>query len=388
MTERLRRLAISQQGINVPHSTHSDIGATLKIIEHLGYVQIDTLSVVERAHHHVLWSRLPSYKTSHLNQLVSDKKVFEYWFHAASYLPMRDYRFALPQMDVARKGELPYFAGSDKKLMNHIVKRIEGEGPLKARDIDNGVKSNGKSWSTRPVRRALDQLYMEGKLMICARNGMEKVYDVAQRCLPSDIDLSMPSQHEFAEYLFDTTLRAHGVFTFKQLTHLRRGNKLREAMRDVVDANISNGRISKVSLDNKHIVYASSRAIDSAADNNVDEDKSGVKILSPFDNVLIHRDRLQILFDFDYKIECYVSAQKRVFGYLCLPILYKGKFVGRIDCKAHRAHRAHKRFEVLSFHVEPGIKDYKRFRVELMLELQAFANFNQCPLLETSVLRF
>ena len=107
-----------------------------------------------------------------------------------------------------------------------------------------------------------------------------------------------------------------------------------------------------------------------------------MKVLSPFDNVVIHRDRLSTLFGFDYRIECYVSAPKRVFGYFCLPILYGGKFVGRIDCKAHRADQ---RFEVLSLHLEGGAFDRDQFFPALSDELQRFADFNKCSLLDASV---
>ena len=108
-----------------------------------------------------------------------------------------------------------------------------------------------------------------------------------------------------------------------------------------------------------------------------------LKVLSPFDNAVIHRDRLSSLFEFDYRIESYVAASKRVFGYFCLPILFGDKFVGRIDCKAHRADQ---RFEVLSLHLEDGSLDREQFFLALNDELQRFANFNKCPLLDESVI--
>lgn len=379
MITKYRQLAISQQGLGAKHEFGNGINATKKVIEHLGYVQIDTLSVVERAHHHVLWSRLPDYQPDYLNQLVSQQAIFEYWFHAASYLPMRDYRFALPQMQAIRNGESPYFSCTNAPLMNEVLHRIRNEGALKARDIDNGVKSNGKSWSTRPVRRALDRLYMQGDLMVCARNGMEKVYDIAERCLPANINKSMPSDHEYAQYLFDTTLRAHGVFTWKQLIHLRKGKSIRQAMLDVLEAQIETGRINKIDIGNSNPIYLNTQI------NHDDASRlKEVKLLSPFDNVLIHRDRLNSLFNFDYRIECYLPAKKRVYGYFCLPILYKDSFVGRIDCKAHRAKQ---KFEVVNFHMECTPTDKQLFEKSLRKELQHFAQFNQCPNVEASLIK-
>lgn len=107
MKVRLRQLAVHAQGLGSSSRFSAGIDGALQAVSHLGYVQIDTLSVIERAHHHVLWNRVPGYDPACLNQLISEKKLFEYWFHAAAYLPMRDYRFALPRMASIRTGGKP-----------------------------------------------------------------------------------------------------------------------------------------------------------------------------------------------------------------------------------------------------------------------------------------
>ena len=378
MTSQWRRLALSKQGLASQQQFGSGLSGTRSAIEHLGYVQIDTLSVVERAHHHVLWSRVPGYDPTHLNQLVSEQHIFEYWYHAASYLPMRDYRYALPHMASIRNGENRYYTNVDEHLMNEILARVSAEGALRLRDFDKGSKENGKWWNCRPGRRALDKLFMQGDLMVCGRNGMEKVYDLSERCLPDSIDLSVPTLSEYAAYLFDTTLRAHGVFTWKQLLHLKTGKLLRDAMRKVLDERIETGVVRALGNADAPTLYVDIKALEQV----LEIDTATVKVLSPFDNVVIHRDRLSTLFGFDYRIECYVSAPKRVFGYFCLPILYGGKFVGRIDCKAHRADR---RFEVLSLNLEDGSFNQDQFFSVLNHELQRLADFNKCPLLDASV---
>lgn len=380
MSQPLRHLALSNQGLTSQPQFGTGLSGTRSAIEHLGYVQIDTISVVERAHHHVLWSRVPGYDPTHLNQLIREQHIFEYWYHAASYLPMRDYRYALPRMMSVRNGENRYYKSVDEHLMNEILARVSAEGPLRVRDIDKGEnKGKGNWWNWGPGRRALDKLFMQGDLMICERNGMEKVYDLAERCLPKGIDRSMPTLSEYAAYLFDTTLRAHGVFTWKQLLHLRTGNPLRNAMREVLDARIEAGVVR--ALDNAKVptAYVDIQALEQAPTIS-----HTLKILSPFDNVVIHRDRLSSLFEFDYRIECYVTASKRIYGYFCLPILYGDKFVGRIDCKAHRAHQ---RFEVLSLHLEEGPLDREQFFLALSDELQRFADFNRCPQLDARVIK-
>lgn len=381
MMSQLRRLALSRQGLMPTKQFGSSLSGTRRAIEHLGYVQIDTLSVVERAHHHVLWSRVPGYKTTHLNQLIKKKHVFEYWYHAASYLPMRDYRFALLKMESIRNGEIRQYANVDKRLMKQIFARVKEEGPLRIRDLNKGAKVNKSkenSWHWGPGRLAVEKLFMQGDLMVCERNGMEKVYDLTERCLPEHIDTSMPTLTEYAFYLFDTTLRAHGVFTWKQLLHLKTGKPLKEAMRDVLNEHIRAGVIEPLDSGKKSSTYVNVKAL-----KKLPTLDGTLKVLSPFDNVVIHRDRLSSLFEFDYRIECYVAASKRVYGYFCLPILYGDKFVGRIDCKAHRADR---RLEVLSLHLEECRFDREEFFLALGCELNRFCEFNNCKFLDDDII--
>ncbi|MBV1884223.1 MAG: winged helix DNA-binding domain-containing protein [Pseudomonadales bacterium] len=371
-----RRLALHNQGLSSAQKFGEGLAGTRQAIEHLGYVQIDTLSVVERAHHHVLWNRVPAYDPNYLNQLIREKHIFEYWYHAASYLPMRDYRYALPYMASIRNGENRYYKNVDELLMKEILARVSAEGALRLRDFSKGNGAKGKWWNMNPPKRAIEKLFMQGDLMVCERNGMEKVYDLTERCLPEGIDLSMPTLNEYAGYLFDTTCRSHGAFTWKQLLHLKTGKPMREAMGAILEERIEAGVVAALDNADGPTAYVDIKALEQAPKMDAE-----LKVLSPFDNVLIHRDRLSALFGFDYRIECYVAAPKRVYGYFCLPILYGNKFVGRIDCKAHRAER---RFEVLSLNLEKGKLDRDQFFPALKGELQKFADFNQCPLLDAN----
>lgn len=379
MTSSLKQLTLFNQGLGKTSRFAKGMDGTLQAIEHLGYVQIDTISVVERAHHHILWCRVPDYELNHLNSLVGERQIFEYWYHAASYLPMKDYRYALPAMMSVRKGESRYFNRGDQQLMNEILARVRAEGKIRLRDIDkNNKKSLGNWWNTGPGRRAFEQLYMQGDLMICERNGMEKVYDLTERCLPENIDLSMPTLYEYAQYLFNNTLRAHGAFTWKQLVHLKKNN-LKEIMRVVLKEQIDAGVVSAIKLENGQTLYVDVAAMEQKVSTDF-----GLKILSPFDNSLIHRDRLASLFEFDYRIECYVPAAKRVYGYFCLPILYQDELVGRVDCKAHRSI---KELEVISLHLEKTVKNKELFFFELEQELKRFAAFNQCLTINDKVIQ-
>ena len=394
MNDLLRRLAITQQGLTTPSSFKQGISGTRQAIEHLGYVQIDTISVVERAHHHVLWNRVQQYDVNHLNQLVQQQQIFEYWFHAASYLPMKDYRYVLPQMEAIRNGQHRYFGRGDVKLMNEIMARAKDEGHIRLRHIDpSNKKKSGGWWNSSLARRSIEQLFMQGDLMICERNGMEKVYSLAEQCIPQNLDMRMPTLQEYARYLFDTTMKAHGIFTWKQLIHLKTGKAIRDAMREIVNEQLDAGTITCLDkLEHSNGIHHLDKEkqnifIQINALEQLSHIPPKVKILSPFDNLVIHRERLKSLFQYDYRLECYVAAPKRVFGYFCLPILYGEHIVGKMDCKAHRAQ---KRFEVLSLHLEHEyFKKHKidrdHFIAELMKEIQSFAEFNQCPNIDENI---
>jgi len=373
-TDTLRRLALSHQGLTSSNLANG-ISGTQKVIEHLGYVQIDTISVVERAHHHVLWNRVENYEQSYLNKLVQQQHIFEYWYHAAAYLPMQDYRYTLPQKEIVRNGKHRYFNHGDKKLMHEILTQVRTEGKICLRNIDQQYKKqSGSWWNTSLARRSIEQLFMQGDLVICERIGMEKMYDLTERYISSHLDLSMPTLNEYALYLFTTTLRSHGVFTFKQLLHLKVGKEIREAMQKVVDQHIELGSIIKVKDENRRDYYVNIHSLEAIEKQS--RSPLRVKILSPFDNLVIHRDRLNSLFQFDYRLECYVPASKRVFGYFCLPILYGEQVIGRIDCKAYRTK---KQFEVINLHLENNhLVDQKAFMSALNIELYKFAHFNQC----------
>ena len=374
LASKLRRIALDHQGLlKTEHFGRGKL-ATLKAIEHLGYVQIDTISVVERAHHHVLWSRVPNYQPKFLDQLVAKRQLFEYWFHAAAWLPMRDYRFALLRMSKL-DGDRSWFKTFDKKLNQNILKRITAEGPLLARDFEDDRDGKKEWWDWKPAKQALEQLFMQGELMVSARQGFQKVYDLPERVLPDWVDTRCPTLEEFSAHLIDTTLRAHGFASQAAMTYLRKGKGLRDAVSQELQNRLDAGLLTKVCTAENNPVYIDPELLESRAPRC----SAQVKILSPFDNTVIQRQRGRDVFNFDYQIECYVPEAKRQFGYFCLPILYRDRFVGRMDCKAHRKKGV---LEIKSLHIESDIDE--DFTKSLNVTLQAFAYFNSCGQIEAS----
>jgi uncharacterized protein YcaQ len=374
LAAKLRRIALHQQGLLRNESFGRGKGAVLRAIEQIGYVQIDTISVVERAHHHVLGSRVANYRPAMLEQLVGERKLFEYWFHAAAWLPMADYRFSLPRMHQLN-GERHWFKGSDTKLRHEILARIAAEGPLRARDFEDTRQSNSGWWDWKPAKQALEQLFMQGELMVSAREGFQKVYDLPERVLPGWVDTRMPTLDEFAAHLIDTSLRAHGFVSLVSVTYLRKGQALREAVKRQLQARIEEGLLTQQALGKSCSVYVDPERLESQAPRSIAQ----VRILSPFDNLVIQRQRCREVFGFDYQIECYVPEPLRQFGYFCLPLLYRDRLVGRIDCKAHRAQA---RLEVKSVHIEKPVGE--DFPEQMSAALKSFASFNGCEQIDVS----
>ncbi len=351
--------------------------ATLAAIEHLGYVQIDTISVICRAHHHTLWSRNPTYQPEQLQQLVASKDVFEYWAHAASYLPMRDYRFSLVRKHAMKSGAQKHWFARDEKMIAHVHERIANEGPLQAKDFAySGAKL--KEWQTKPAKQALEYLFMQGDLMIASRRNFHKVYDLTERVLPATVDDSLPTQKEYARFLITSFLRSNGVALADEFGYLRKQIKpvLRATLQEMLDAN--DVILAKVDGTNYYLLPESLALLDKPLA------RKKLAILSPFDNLVIQRKRMRNLFDFDYQIECYVPKAKRVYGYFVLPILWRGRLAARIDLKADRKTQT---LYVLSLHLEDWVTDISAFREALTAELQRFMIFNNCVTMDNEQLK-
>jgi len=367
--EQVQRLALHCQGLTQHAPFGTGKNGVLKAVEHLGYVQIDTLSIVERAHHHSLWTRIPDYQPHNLDALIEEREIFEYWFHAASYLPMQDFRYALPQMLRIKQNEAHYY-NPDPKIMRYVLDTIRMEGPKKVKDFENKKEVTKGWWNWKPMKVALERLFLQGDLMISGRKGMQKIYDISERVLPAHIDVTMPTPTEEAQYLVRTHLRAYGVTSVKQIMHLRTGNLLKENVLDVLRNLVTEGEIQQLDMHGTSM-FVQHQLLETDFNEPVDT----IHILSPFDNSIIHRDRIKQLFNFDFRLECYLPKEKRQFGYFCLPLLFGNTFIGRIDCKAHRNS---KKFEIIHLHIEKEDIAIEVWIKPFVKLIQRFSIFNGC----------
>ncbi len=348
----------------------------LRAIEHLGYVQVDTISVIQRAHHHVLWSRVPGYGPEHLHTLqAEDREVFEYWSHAASFLPMRDFRFSRPLMRSFANGQTHWGEPAPEmdRAMRSILTRLRRNGPFQARDVIAEQTVNG-GWGsfTKIERRALHELWMQERVMIRSRAGFEKVYDLPERVMPEGVERRLPSAREVAIFRVRQAVRAHGLVREREISHLATAASRRE-IRAALDFLLRRGEVVEVRVEThpEQPCFGTPEALNAMYSPLPPR----VRFLSPFDNLIIQRARLRWLFGFDYQLECYVPALKRRCGYFVLPILVGDTFAGRLDATAERSAGV---LRIKTLLLEPSSLDSIFSRAMLDEALHDFAAFNNC----------
>jgi len=371
---RARRLALRCQGLDGAWKPPRGKEGAAQAVERLGYVQIDTIAVVQRAHHHTFWSRCPDYAPEMLHELqAEDRRVFEYWSHAASFLPMCDYRFYLPRMRSARAApRTQQFLDDNAQLVKHIIARIRKEGPLGSADFAAPPgRKRGSWWDWKPAKRALEVLFDVGELMVPERRNFQRRYDLTERVLPTDANTTEPDPREAARFMVRRTLAAQGVSTLDGWW-IRNREAVSQALGELVDS----GEVTPVEIRGRDVKphYALTEPLEQSAERR--RGRKRLHILSPFDNLVIRRNRLKMLFDFECKLECYLPAHKRKYGYFCLPILWGDRFVGQLDPKADRREGT---LIVRKLIFEPSFKDHDAVLPAIADKLGAFAAFNECP---------
>ncbi len=313
--------------------------ATRAAVEHLGYVQIDTIHAVERCHHHILYSRIPTYERAHLRHAQSGAKtVFEYWTHALSYVPAKDIRFFLPEMRRHRLSPKRWFEKVRPQDVRKVLSLIRRHGPISIRDIDDDVLvEKDHPWASRkPSKRALQLAFFTGAVTVSERIGMLKKYELLDRHFGWERRPRPASEREVLMYRFDRALRSQGLVNLDSICYLDAPRK--PAMRRLIESRVRRGELVPVALEGagkaEHWAPPDVLEIPPAGDEGV------VHILSPFDPLIIQRKRLRLLFGYEHRFEAYVPAAKRLFGYFALPVLAGDEIVAAIDLKTDRENRA------------------------------------------------
>jgi uncharacterized protein YcaQ len=347
-----RRLFIQRQRLN-DLKPANDAAAILDVVRDLGCLQLDPISAVARSHQLVVKSRVGNYDLAALDQLLwTDRSLFEYWAHMASIVLTEDYPLHALMMRNYLRDKQPTawvqrtrdWLKLNQKLQRHILQELKRNGPLPARAFENPDQT-GPGWyssgwtSGRDVAQMLDYLWTTGKIMVAGRSGIQKLWDLSERCLPDWTPREKLTEKEVERRAVQKSLQALGVATPQHINQhftRKRYPHLKETLHDLDAA----GVIEKVRVEDDksewYIHAADISLLDRIEANEIAFEHT--TLLSPFDNLICDRARTLKLFDFDFRVEIYTPAHKRKFGYYVLPILHNDQLIGRIDPKLDREH--------------------------------------------------
>jgi uncharacterized protein YcaQ len=367
---KARKIILHAAGLSKRAQFGKGREAVYKLIDHLGFVQVDTNYTVERAHHHTIVSRVPDYKVEWLDELQEDGRVFEFFTSDSGYIPMHEFRFSLPVKQGFSAARKP-LTQAESSLMNKVLDRIGREGPLMVKDFENDrQEASAGWWDWRPSKMAIERLYLDGRLMNTRKQNFQKVYDLPKNMLPLGTDTTMPSPEEFARHVIRRALKSLGIAYAKEMAwraRFAKGHLIKKELEKLV----AEGEVLQVAIEG--LKTAPLYMLPVYARKNI-QLSGDAFILSPFDPLNVFRHRLRDFFDFDYQIECFVPEPKRKYGYFSLPVLVGDRFVARMDAKADRKQKV---LIVHNLHFE-SIKLTPAVLVKIGNAIKEFAKFNQC----------
>ncbi|WP_415063917.1 winged helix-turn-helix domain-containing protein [Bdellovibrio sp.] len=333
---QVRSLWLKSQGLH--ESNHFGRGpkATVKAIKHLGYVQIDTISVIERCHHHILYSRIPDYKKSHLQQAQSkDKAVFEYWTHALAYIATDDFKYFINDMKRRKRNPSDWYSSVTEADVKKVVALVKKQGALSIRDVNDEVLvDKDHPWASRkPSKKALQCAFNGGDLVISERQGMLKKYELTDRHFGWTKRPKAATAAEVFEYDIDRALRSQGLISVESASYMKKVAQKKEILK-CLEARVRKGVLIPVKVEGVEKVQFWMEP--SHLDEGIDDANDLAHILSPFDPLVIQRKRFNMFFGYDHRFEAYLPKEKRKYGYFTLPVIIGDQAVAVLDLKTDR----------------------------------------------------
>ena len=359
------------------------VGADLRaLIGQIGFVQVDSIATVERAHHMILWSRRAAYKPEGLKTLVEgDRALWEHWTHDASILPIEvfphwKHRFARSHARMQTQWQKWFRPGYEAQL-DTILARIRDQGPVKTADVgEDEERSKGGWWDWHPSKTALEWLWRTGDLSITRRENFHKVYDLTERVVPEGLRLAEVSAAQSVDWAMQSALDHLGFGTSGELAAYYSLASVDEA-KAWSKAALASGIVEEVQVEGADGAFRKSLARLGLRDLALmlPEQPKTLRVLSPFDPALRDRKRAEFLFGFYYRIEVFVPEPKRIWGYYVFPVLEGDRLIGRLDAKAHRAEGI---LRVRAFWPEWGVRATSGRVARLEAELGRLARFAGC----------
>ena len=373
-----RALLLAAQGLDVPPERPATKGDVLGCVRRMGVLQIDSIAVVARSPYLVLWSRLGSYEPRWLDDLLAEGALFEYWSHAACFIPIEDYGLYRRFMLEGREKTRAWMSAHPEEIAR-VLARVREGGEVRSAEFERTDGRAGGWWEWKPEKRALEHLFAAGELMISRRDpNFHRVYDLRERVLerasPGWKDALAPSYEEVQQALALKAVRALGVAVARWVPDYFRMPK--KGITNLLDQLADKGALLRARIeDEPAYVHPDNAGLAEAAVSG-ELSPSLTTLLSPFDPVVWDRARALELCGFEYRIEVYTPAARRRYGYYSLPILHRGALVGRLDAKAHRKQGL---FEVKALHLEPSVSATEDLIVGLAGTLRACAAWHGTP---------
>ncbi len=334
--ERARAIWIDAQRLNIAEPFAAGPEAVARAVAHLGYVQIDTINVIERCHHHILYNRIPAYRRADLETAQAEAKtVFEYWTHALAYIATEDMRFFAGEMKRQRREPTHWYADATARDVSKVIRRVRDEGALTIADIkDDVLTDKDHPWASRkPSKRALQAAFFRGELVISRRHGMLKTYELTTRHFGWESLPKPASAAEATRYRLERALSAQGLVSLDSICMGEA--KAKPAVKTLIEREVRAKRLVPVT-------FAGAQAAHWALPESLEAEFAPpalTHILSPFDPLIIQRKRTAAFFGYEHVFEAYVPKAKRKFGYFTLPVLVGDEIVAALDLKADRQAR-------------------------------------------------
>lgn len=374
--DSVRGLMIAAQGLQQQPQSPATKKAVRSIIRQMHLLQIDTINVIARSPYLVLWSRLGDYKSRWLEELLAEGALFEYWSHAACFLPIEEYPLYRHLHNSWLGGRARQWLDEHGMVVETVLNHVRTYGETRSSDFErtDGQKTNWFNWKEEKI--ALEYLFYAGELMVRKRHNFQRIYDLRERVFAAFDKVPDVSPAEAHDQFVLNTVHALGVTKAEWIADYFRLYK--------ADVNAALKRLEKqsrlmtVEVEGwqapGYIHPDNRKRVEAAAKGKIPHSKT--TFLSPFDPLVWDRKRALELFNFDYKIEVYTPAPKRKYGYFSLPILYNNALIGRLDPKAYRKEGI---FEVKALHLEPDVVVDDALVSELKSALQACAAWHKTP---------
>lgn len=379
-TDAVRLLLLAAQGLTNPPARPAAKPDVLATIRRMGALQIDTIHVIARSPYMVLFSRLGDYQPAWLDELLAEGALFEYWSHAACFLPVEDYPLYVSRMQkYIQRYYTAEWSAAHHETITRVMNLVQAEGEVRSADFERTDGRKGSWWDWKVEKRVLEYLFTLGDLMIARREKFQRVYNLRERVQPGwDVSRAVPLE-EAQDELAVRSVRSMGAAPARWVADYFRLPKagMTGRLERLADTNL----LSRVAVDGWqdpwYIAPEHLPLLERAATGELEP--SYTTLLSPFDPLIWDRERARALFHFDFSLECYLPAPKRRYGYYLLPILHRGQLIGRLDAKAHRRQGI---FEVRALYLEPGVSADHDLAQEVREAIQRCAEWHGTPKVE------